>query len=68
MDIGGNIFALLQVKGKGAKNSIGAVESSWIDCTSILGWLDCQPVTQNIRLLMQRYRRAPTIFYATMLK
>lgn len=40
MDIGGNIFALLLVKGKGAKNSIGAVESSWIDCTSILGWLD----------------------------
>lgn len=40
MDIGGNIFALLQVKGKGTKNSIGAYESEWIDGVSILGWLD----------------------------
>lgn len=40
MSIGGNIRALLQVKDKGAKNSIGACERTWVDCTSILGWLD----------------------------
>lgn len=40
MGIGGNIYALLQVKGKGAKNSIGARESDWLDCTSLHGWLD----------------------------
>lgn len=40
MSIGGNIYALLQVKGKGAKNSIGAYENEWLDCTSLLGWLD----------------------------
>lgn len=40
MSVGGNIQALLQVKGKGTKNGIGACEYEWLDCTSILGWLD----------------------------
>lgn len=40
MSIGGNTYALLQVKSEGAKNSIGACEYDWIDCTSLLGWLD----------------------------
>lgn len=40
MNVGGNIYALLQVKEKGQKNSIGAYEASWVDCTAILGWLD----------------------------
>nr|DAZ05654.1 MAG TPA: head tail adaptor [Caudoviricetes sp.] len=40
MSIGGNKWALLQVKDKGAKNGIGAYEAKWTDCTSILGWLD----------------------------
>ena len=40
MSIGGNIYALLKVKGKGAKNSIGACENNWLDCTSLCGWLD----------------------------
>lgn len=40
MSIGGNIHALLQVKGEGVKNSIGVREYDWIDCTSLLGWLD----------------------------
>ena len=35
MGIGGNIHALLQVKDKGAKNSIGAYEIEWVDCTSL---------------------------------
>lgn len=40
MSVGGNLYALLQVKGEGTKNSIGAYEYDWIDCTSLLGWLD----------------------------
>lgn len=40
MGIGGNTYALLQVKGEGVKNSVGACEYDWIDCTSLLGWLD----------------------------
>lgn len=40
MSVGGNIHALLQVKGKGAKNSIGAYEQDWVDCASLHGWLD----------------------------
>lgn len=40
MSVGGNLYALLQVKEKGAKNSIGAFEYDWLDCTSLLGWLD----------------------------
>lgn len=40
MSIGGNIHALLQVKGEGVKNSIGAYEYDWLDCTSLFGWLD----------------------------
>lgn len=40
MSIGGNIQALLQVKGNRAKNSIGACEYEWLDCISVLGWLD----------------------------
>lgn len=40
MSIGGNIYALLQVKGKPMKNSIGACEYDWLDCTSLHGWLD----------------------------
>lgn len=40
MSVGGNIYALLQVKSKGVKNSIGACENNWLDCTSLCGWLD----------------------------
>lgn len=40
MSIGGNISALLQVKGNMVKNSIGACEYDWLDCTSLFGWLD----------------------------
>lgn len=40
MSIGGNTWALLQVKGKAAKNGIGAHESEWLDCISLWGWLD----------------------------
>ena len=40
MSVGGNIQALLQVKKDGAKNAIGEREHKWVDCTSILGWLD----------------------------
>lgn len=40
MSVGGNIQALLQVKGKRAKNAIGEVTAQWVDCTSIRGWLD----------------------------
>ena len=40
MSIGGNINALLQVKGTMEKNSIGACEYDWLDCTSLFGWLD----------------------------
>lgn len=40
MSVGGNTYALLQVKGEGVKNSIGACEYDWLDCTAILGWLD----------------------------
>lgn len=40
MSVGGNIQALLQVKGKGVKNSIGEVTTPWIDGMSIQGWLD----------------------------
>lgn len=40
MSIGGNTYALLQVKSEGAKNSIGACEYDWIDRTSLFGWLD----------------------------
>lgn len=40
MSVGGNIQALLQVKKEGAKNAIGERTNTWVDCTSILGWLD----------------------------
>lgn len=40
MSVGGNIQALIQVKGKGVKNGIGACEREWLDCMSIIGWLD----------------------------
>lgn len=40
MSVGGNIQALLQVKKNGAKNAIGERVNTWVDCTSILGWLD----------------------------
>lgn len=40
MSVGGNIQGLLQVKKNGAKNTIGERKNTWVDCTSILGWLD----------------------------
>lgn len=40
--IGGNVYALLQVKDSGAKNVIGEAVHEWVDCTSVLGWLDLQ--------------------------
>lgn len=42
MSVGGNVYALLQVKDEGRKNAIGEREHTWTDCTSILGWLDLQ--------------------------
>ncbi len=40
MSVGGNIQALLQVKKESVRNAIGEREHKWVDCTSILGWLD----------------------------
>ena len=40
MRIGGNTWALLQVKQEGTKNAIGERTNIWIDCASIRGWLD----------------------------
>ena len=40
MSVGGNIQALLQVKKESLRNAIGEREHKWVDCTSILGWLD----------------------------
>lgn len=40
MSIGGNTQAFLQVKQKGAKNSIGAQESEWANGMRLHGWLD----------------------------
>lgn len=40
MGVGGNIYASLQVKNEGQKNSIGARENQWIDKTTLFGWLD----------------------------
>lgn len=38
--IGGNLYVTLQVKTRGKKNSIGAAEYDWMDCTSLHGYLD----------------------------
>lgn len=40
MSVGGNIQGLLQVKKESLRNAIGEREHKWVDCTSILGWLD----------------------------
>jgi hypothetical protein len=40
MGIGGNLYALLQVKDAGERNAINERVHTWLDCTSILGWLD----------------------------
>lgn len=38
--IGGNLIALIQVKDKGTKNSIGETEHIWVDVASTKGFLD----------------------------
>lgn len=40
MHIGGNVYALLQVKDTDEVNAISERVSVWQDCTTILGWLD----------------------------
>lgn len=40
MKIGGNTWALLQVRRESTKNSIGERVGQWADCASICGWLD----------------------------
>ena len=40
MSIGGNVYALLQVKDTSTVNAIGERVPTWLDCTSIHGWLD----------------------------
>ena len=40
--IGGNTLALIQVKDKGSKNSIGEREHIWSDVASVKGFLDLQ--------------------------
>lgn len=42
MSIGGNLYALFQVKntGKVKKNKIGEAVPNWVDALNVLGWLD----------------------------
>lgn len=47
MSIGGNIQALIQVKEIGAKNRLGERIIKWVDCTSLLGWLDLETGDSN---------------------
>lgn len=47
MSIGGNVTALLQVKKEGIKNAIGEHECNWVDCISLLGWLDLSTGDSN---------------------
>lgn len=44
MSIGGNLYALFQVKnaGKVKKNKIGEVVPDWQDALQVLGWLDLE--------------------------
>jgi hypothetical protein len=40
MGIGGNLYALLQVKDDGEMNAINERVHTWSDCASLHGWLD----------------------------
>lgn len=43
MSIGGNLYALFQVKNTGKKkNKIGEVVPDWQDALQVLGWLDLE--------------------------
>ena len=45
--IGGNVWGCLQVKDAGTKNAIGEAVHSWMDVTSVLGWLDLMESAGN---------------------
>lgn len=62
MSISGNIHALLQVKDKGAKNSIGAYEIEWVDCTSLKGWLDLSTGDSKHNVFSAKVQESTHIF------
>ena len=62
MSIGGNIQALLQVKSKGTKNDIGTYESTWVDCTSLKGWLDLSSGDSKHNVFSAKVQESTHIF------
>lgn len=62
MSIGGNIQALLQVKKENGKNSIGERVNTWVDCTSILGWLDLSTGDSNHMTFSAKIQESTHIF------
>lgn len=62
MSVGGNIHALLQVKAKGAKNSIGAYEPIWVDCASLKGWLDLSTGDSKHNVFSAKIQESTHIF------
>lgn len=62
MSIGGNIQALLQVKKENGKNSIGERVNTWVDCTSILGWLDLSTGDSNHMTFSAKIQESTHVF------
>lgn len=60
--IDGNIYAVLQVRTQGKKNSIGAAEYDWMDCTSLHGYLDLSSGSSKRTLFHAKIQESTHIF------
>lgn len=60
--IGGNIYALVQVKDKGKKNVIGEREHEWTDVVDLHGWLDYSGGQNNDTTFKAKVQETTHIF------
>lgn len=61
-DIGGNITALMQTKGKVKKNSIGERVATWIDAATLIGWLDLSSGDSRHTMFSAKIQESTHIF------
>lgn len=60
--IGGNVYAVLQVKDAGTKNAIGERVHGWSDVAAVLGWLDLSAGDSNIMNYNAKVQESTHIF------
>jgi len=62
ISVGGNTVALIQIKDKGTKNSIGEKEHAWVDAVELIGWLDFSSGQNSINEYSTKVQSSTHVF------